>query len=98
MNLATEPFIALWRTPRDFKAGFFTGALSLVALVGVLWLSAMLLLSPASAALDPAVGLAFTQMTADFDSLLVLAWPFIAAVVSGMWVIGIFIRLVYKAG
>ena len=95
MNLLTEPFGALWNSPRDFKMGFVS---ALIFTAGVFLTLFLVLGNFAHAALDPAVGQAFTQIEADFDALLLLAWPFIAAVVSGMWVIGMFIRLVYKAG
>ena len=85
MNVLTEPFAALWNSPRDFKVGF-ASALSAVAFVTLLLFSFFGV--DAHATLHSSVPATFTTLMSDFDDLMDLAWPFVGLllVLCGLWV------------
>jgi len=86
----TEPFAVFFRNGNALKYGFLT----VVALT--ILFALFMLFMPSAHALPAAVGEAFSALQTDFEAMMDVAWPVVGAIATGMWLVGAFLRLVFR--
>jgi hypothetical protein len=84
-----DPF-AVWFRRNYLKLAFASIITLALVFIGMQFANAT------APTLNGQVATAFTNLTTLFNAMMDLAWPVVGAVATGLWLVGVFLRIVFK--